>query len=278
MLLQIGVRMFSVADFCNKELETEPYIIKPELLPVRGKLYIAAPEKHNKSFALLSMGFALASAQPLWSVPDFTIARRFRVGYFDQELGSIRLQKRLRSIRNLKPADEIRDTSFFVEPRNRAFRLDKKEGLLAIEALALEHGLEVLLFDPISKFYPGFDENNTQQMSQLVLALDTLIDRTGTSLVFAHHMPKPSEVARHGAQRMRGSTVLAADLDTYIEFKRLSPGHHKSQYIEASFTTRDAPVEPVYLKRLPSGEFDFAGRDNPLSRRFHPHTTPDYEV
>ena len=255
-----------ISDFCKREIEGAAYAILPELLAYQGKLFIAAPEKHNKSFALLNMAFSLAGATDLWGTSLFKIPKRHRVGYFDQELGARRLQKRLSGLLGIMPADEIRDAGFFVQPRNRDFRLDRSDGLKMIEDAIKENQIEVALFDPISKFYPSYDENDTRTMGTLVYNLDTLISHTGVSLVFAHHLAKPSQSTRHGAQRMRGSSQLGNDLDTYIELKLLSPHHHKNQLMEAAFVTRDEPIPPVYVKRMENGLIEFVSWENPMNK------------
>lgn len=270
--------MESLKDFLGREFVGPTYIIGPELLPVGGKLFLAAPEKHNKSFALLNMSLCLASGRPLWGAPELTISRRWRVGYFDQELGARRLQKRLARLTASEPDDDLRDVSFYVQPRDRDFRFDTGEGLRRIEEVVKENRLDVALFDPISKFYPGYDENDTRAMSILALNQDKLIANTGLSLVYAHHMPKPSEFSRQGAQRMRGSTVLAADLDTYVELARLSPAHAKEQTMAVSFVTRDQPLEPIYIKRLADGRVVYLGKANPYAKPDKAPETYETEV
>jgi|SRR3990172_7825510 len=258
--------MEQVSTFRTKEIGGEPYIIYPELLPYQGKMFLAAPEKHNKSFFLLGMAANLASQQNLWGVPQFSIKHRFKVAYFDQELGERRLQKRLNALLDAYGTDGVRDSLFFVQPRNRDYRLDNQAGLKLVEEAIYASGAQVALFDPISKFYSSYDENDTRTMGTLVYNLDTLIQKTNCALVFAHHLAKPSAVARRGPQKMRGSTQLGNDADSYVELNRLSPEFHKNQDMELIFTTRDEPIPPLYVKRRESGLIEFIGYDNPKKK------------
>lgn len=234
------------------------YIVQPQLFPVGGKLYIAAPEKHNKTFLAINAAINLASGTPLWGIPWAKIDRPYRVGYFDKELGQERFRRRLVSIPASVPPNKL-----FIQPREPTCLLSTPEGFLAISKLVEEFRLEVIILDPLYKFYPGARENDVEYMSKITQYIDTLADTYGVSTIVLHHLAKPSMVPKSGAQRMRGSSSLAADLDTYIELKRTSPVHHKTRVMRLDFVTRDEPVEPLWLKIMPEGNVEYAGTDDP---------------
>jgi RecA-family ATPase len=222
-------------------------------------MYIVAPEKHNKTFLALGAAINIASGTPLWGNPAFIIDRPYRVGYFDKELGISRLQKRLSIYKDL-----TKNLQLFVEPREPTCLLSTAEGVKAIAKRIVDFKLDVIFLDPLAKFYPGAKENDIEHMGKIAQNIDYLADTYNVSTIILHHMPKPtSDSARQGAQRMRGSTALAADLDTYIELSRISPSHHKTRIMKLSFITRDEPVEPFFLKILPNGQIEFAGATDP---------------
>jgi RecA-family ATPase len=252
-------KMLDIESLLALPTDDHTYIIRPQLFPVKGKMYIVAPEKHNKTFLALAAAINISSGTPLWGVPQFTIDRPYRVGYFDKELGISRLKKRLEIYK-----EQAKNLSLFVEPREPSCLLSTDAGVDAIAKRIKEFNLDVIVLDPLAKFYPGAKENDIEHMGKIAQNIDRLADTMGVSTMILHHMPKPNEASpRKGAQRMRGSTALAADLDTYIELRRTSPSHHKTRIMKLSFITRDEPVDDLFLRIMPDGLVEYAGTDDP---------------
>lgn len=249
--------MISLRELLSKPPDPATYLVGPELLPKGGKLFLAAAEKTGKSFLLLNAALDMAAGRLLWGA--FPIPKPLRVLYLDKELGYSRLRKRLISMSH-EGIENI-----FLESKNIDAVLTDK-GHKVIIKLVQEAKADVVIYDPLVKFYPGFDENSTAHMSIAMHHLDVVMKTTGSTTIVAHHLAKPGQVARRGAQRMRGSTALAADLDTYIEALRIDADHHKSRLINLSFVTRDEPVEDQYLKISEAGKVEYLGLENPMKR------------
>ena len=54
--------------------------------------------------------------------------------------------------------------------------------------------------------------------------------------------------------------AIFGDVDSFVEVVRKSASHHKEPVLELSFDIRqDAPIDPVYLKRLKAGLCEYLG-------------------
>lgn len=265
--------MFSLQELMALSFDTETYLIGPELLPEGGKLFLAAAEKTGKSFLLLNAALDMAAGRHLWNGP-FPIPRPLRVLYLDKELGPKRLKKRLATM----VSGPLLGGSIFFESKNSKALLTE-EGYKLIIELALMCRADVIIYDPLVKFYPGLDENSTADMSMAMYYLDIIMKHTGTTTIVAHHLSKPNVIPKKGAQRMRGSSALAADLDTYIEATRLDAAHHKTRNLRLSFVTRDEPVDDQYIKLCEEGGLEYLGTESPMKRgggRPKKKNLPDY--
>lgn len=254
--------MLTLQELRALKFDTETYLIGPELLPEGGKLFLAAAEKTGKSFLLLNAALDMAAGRHLWNGP-FPIPRPLRVLYLDKELGPKRLKKRLTTI---APEPSLFDGHIFFESKNSKATLTD-EGHKVIIELALTAKADVIIYDPLVKFYPGLDENSTADMSMAMYWMDIITKHTGTTTIVAHHLSKPGPLMKKGAQRMRGSSALAADLDTYVEATRLDAAHHKTRTIQLSFITRDEPVDDQFIKIEEQGHVSYLGLDNPTPKK-----------
>lgn len=72
--------------------------------------------------------------------------------------------------------------------------------------IALYPGLELLIFDPMSRFF-GLDENNNDHATQWVKSLERLSKKFGLTILFAHHVGKDN--ADKMSQKMsRGASAF----------------------------------------------------------------------
>ena len=94
---------------------------------------------------------------------------------------------------------------------------------------------------------------------------DYLIEKYGLSIVFAHHTGHAAadpQGYRRGGARLRGSSALFADIDTYVEVHRTSSAHTAEPILELSFELRQGePLIPVYLKRQRNGLITYLGEN-----------------
>src|SRR5262245_6631326 len=102
----------------------------------------------------------------------------------------------------------------------RGVLIDTPEGLAQVMTWMEETGADVVRFDPLARVMCG-DENSNRDMSTVVRAVDTLIERYKCSVIIAHHPTKPTkDQARTGGDRLRGAGALFGAADSVIMMDR----------------------------------------------------------
>lgn len=109
------------------------------------------------------------------------------------------------------------DTPFYLS-YDKEFRFQAGYGKGLREVIE-DLGLKLIVFDPLTYFWPtdrSFDENQSGPVSAALAPLLNLRD-TGCSFILVHHDPKPSMA---GAGVARGSSVLVNAPDVRILLRR----------------------------------------------------------
>jgi len=257
-----------LTDFLNSKPEPIPMLIGRGILPKRAKMIIGGQPKANKSFVALNIMLALArhtpsvfSAMYKSGAPVLPVTQASRVLYLEQELGPWRLQSRLA---NICAGTSTASLPMFIKSRDMKLRLDEPDrNELILEQIA-ECRPDVVVFDTFAKFHLK-DENSAQEMGYVMRVLDNIIEDLNTSVILVHHLSKPNpdpDQQKRGGARLRGSSAIFGDVDTFMEVDRLSNEYVKEPILQISFELRsDEPLEPFYCKRLKSGEVVWMGED-----------------
>jgi RecA-family ATPase len=238
------------------------FIIGRGVLPVQGKLIIGGPPKANKSFVAMNIAVDLARGRNIFDAkyPDgrivLPVEKTYRVLYIEQEIGEHSVRERL--ARMLVGVPNIENLTFFVKTKDIGMRLDSPDGQAAIFAEIEEVKPDVVLLDPLAKFHL-VEENSARDMSAIMRIGDMIIQRYKTALVIVHHEGKENhDSPRRGLDKLRGSSVIAADTDSFLDVIRRSSKHAPEPVLELSFEIRhDAPIEPLYVRRRLDGLIDF---------------------
>ena len=264
-------------DFISREPEQLPQIIGRGVLPLKGKMILGGDPKANKSYIALNIGLALAQGQHIFGalyksgVPVLPVTRCHSVLYVEQEIGERGLRERL------KPMIAVPgDIQFYIKTRDMGMRMDTPQGRTAIQAEIEQCKPEVVILDPLAKFHLS-DENSAQQMGMVMRVGDHWVENYNIAIIYIHHTAKENfQHVRRGGQRLRGSSAIFADVDTFVEISRKSSSHHKEPVVELGFELRQAePLEPIYIKRLQSGLCEYLGEDYHWGRPSSPPKTED---
>jgi RecA-family ATPase len=252
------------------ETETRPQIIGRGILPIQGKAILGGSAKSNKSFVALNVGICLAKGVPLFKAaypngtPVYPVMKPWRVLLIEQEIGEDGLRKRLRGIVS---EEQALGAPFYIRSKDTQFRLDTSEGLAKIEEDIANIRPDVLILDPLSKFH-GLDENSATEMGKVMRVGDYLIQKYGCAILYIHHTGLAAfdkENPRRGGARLRGSSAIFADVDTFVEVNRLSVSHTAEPTLKLEFELRQgAPIPPSTIKRTREGKIQFLGEENPL--------------
>jgi len=251
----------SLADFLLKEAPKVPHIIGRGILPVAGKMVIGGPPKSNKSFVVINMMLDLVRGHNIFDAayptgsPVFPVSKSHRVLYFENEIGHDGLKERLLGITN---GEIPLGLELFIQSRDLTLRLDTPEGVQAISEQVAAVKPDVVVIDPLAKFHLA-DENSAQEMGAIMRVGDRLIEKFGCALVYIHHTGKEDiNNPRRGGNRLRGSSAIFADVDTFIEVVRQSDPADMEPILGLNFEIRRGkPINPVYVRRLESGRIKY---------------------
>ena len=265
--------------------EPEPFqqIVGRGILPVRGKMILGGHPKANKSWVAMNMAFDIAEGLPLFAAqysngtPVFPVTKPCKVLYIEQELGDIGTKDRMRGLLEARGLDP-EGLQLWLKTKDMAMRVDTPEGRVAIAKEIDSVRPDVTFLDPMAKFHLS-DENSAQHMGAVMRVGDRWIQDYGTALVWVHHVGKESaEHPRRGGDRLRGSSAIFADTDTFVEVKNRSGVTNREPVLELDFELRRGePLEPVFVKRHRNGSIEYMGEGYKFgtgARRSYGHAEP----
>ena len=86
----------------------------------------------------------------------------------------------------------------------------------AIVEAAVEHGVEMIILDPVYKVLGERSENSNEDVAGLLNLTDEIVERTGAAFVFAHHFAKGSQGGKFVEDRISGAGAWWRDPDAGI--------------------------------------------------------------
>lgn len=255
-----------ITDFMSEESPPKAMIVGRGVLPCQSKMIVGGASKAGKSFLVLNMGLAMASGTPLFDAkyPNqtsvFPVYQRNRVLYIEMEVGKEGLKRRLDKILAAKEAWRFCD--FYIKSKDTNMRMDSADGILSMEAEIEQVQPTVLILDTLSKLHTQ-DENSAECMSKIMRVGDKWVEKYKVSLIYVHHTGlaalDPQNMRRGGA-RLRGSSVLFADVDSMIEVINKSGSSSQEPTLELGIELRQGePMPTQYVRRLRDGTIKYLG-------------------
>jgi len=233
-----------VTDFINREIDHPEALIANGIFSKQALLIIGGISKAGKSVLITNMGLCLAAGIPF--LGQFPIPQKRKGLLFQAEISDVSLQNRLNIMIRSMPVKP--EKSFLKVVNNRDLRLERDKDFKLVCDLIEQSKVEYVLFDPMSRYHSR-DENKTTEMKAFLSRLDYLIEKLGVSIGLVHHFGKPSEIAREGAQQLRGSSSIFDWGDSYLSIKRKSRQEDKA-YVKLTFELRNAEdPDPLVLWR-----------------------------
>lgn len=131
------------------------------------------------------------------------------------------------------------------------------------ELVAIANGARLVIIDPLRRVHDG-DENCSDDMTRLVVAMERLGKATGAAVIGLHHANRASVADTASQHAARGSTALVDGARWQLNLSRMdekTATHHlisegdRPRYAAADFpkTNYLAPRPRVWLRRGPSG-------------------------
>jgi hypothetical protein len=149
-----------------------------------------------------------------------------RVLYINYELRGESFRKRVWEIADKMPganrADIARNMDVW-NMRGRTQPLQTSKDHIIEQAEA--RGYDLIILDPIYKPFDG-DENNAQDVSAFMLAMDELAMRLHASVAYCHHHSKGAKGGVSAQDRFSGSGVFARDCDELVDISPLDLKDH----------------------------------------------------
>lgn len=176
------------------------------------KMTIIAPSKLKKSFFSLQMALCQGAGR------DFLIWKNDkprRVLLIQFEVKEEHYHKRIRSMADALDisGDELKDNLLIINARGLG--INGADGILKLNAIAKEHGAEIIIFDPLYKLMDGA-ENSPEAFRPILDAFDSLAEETGAAICYVHHDAKGVAGDRDIRDRGAGSNVLGRDYDACL--------------------------------------------------------------
>lgn len=258
-----------LSKFLTKEFVPTPHLIGRGILPAGGKLVLGGEPKANKSWVAMNIILDLVRGRPVFGAhyrngkPVMPVKKSFRVHYLEQELGDEGLMERLRGEDGrpgLVSGMSWDGLELYVTPRDTKMRLDTPDGKDFIYSELKQTKPDLVWLDPFSKFQLG-DENSAQEMGAVLRQIDHIIEDFGCAVALNHHTSKPfKDDVRTGGNRLRGSSAIYGDLDTFIGVERKSNEHHPEPVLQLDFTLRRGePLETLFVQRFRDGHIEWLG-------------------
>lgn len=252
-----------------KELRTkvfphQPYWISDGLLNHQSVMVIGGGPKSYKSYLVNTFIYHLTTATPLFSMFNsskvwFNIPKQAKVLYLEQEIGGEDLKQRLNTLaEGLSPDQaESMEANLYTRSMDDAMALDSLGGRSHLANIIAPIQPDVVILDPLIKFHRG-DENSSRDMANILRNLQWLRIRFGFATIIVHHTGKPTEFTsmRQGPERLRGSSVLHGDADTFVMVNCLRT---LPAVLKLSFTLRRGkPLPDLKIIEEPTGRFGFS--------------------
>lgn len=209
-----------------------------------GKTYLGIDLAHN-----------LAVGGALWGT-DFKVVEPVPVYYFEQEVGEIEFQRRIKERYDVLGEDP--PEKFYVSSRLREFFLDSSKGQSILAKEIESVGAKVAIIDPIGRCMIG-DENSNAEVGRLFARFDELmVTYPELSFVIIHHFGKPPKeddgIDPLSPYRFRGASKWYDCPDSRVMAMRMAD--HPGEWFRLKFgmrLRRGPRVEPIKLSVLPGG-------------------------
>ncbi len=177
------------------------------LLPAASVSMIVGRPKAGKTILSLNLALSVACGTRF-------LGRRCqpgRVGLIQLEDPDVLILKRLKTMIKLPPAGLFVSTG---KPWDAGLRA-------LLPAFIIEHGLTLVVIDPLVLWQPGTKENSAEAMAALLYGLRNSVQDTGCAILIVHHARKAG--GDHG-EGIRGSTAILGAVDVAIILHKREEG------------------------------------------------------
>ena len=231
--------LIKLKDFGANPPQPPPLLIDG-ILHKGCKMIIGATSKSNKSWALLDLGLSVAGGVDWWGHRTHMA----KVAFLNFELQPWAISQRIHSLCGNKPyAESIGENFMLCNLRGRACDLATIRP--EIERIMAETDIGLIIVDPAYKVLGDRDENANGEITDLMNQFESLAQKTGAAIVFAHHFAKGDSTTKNAIDRMSGAGAWARDPDAILI---LTP-HEEEDCFSCTSILRNLPRLPDFVLR-----------------------------
>ncbi len=223
------------------EVIPEPTELIEGLLCEQAKLVIGGSSKTYKTWFTLDMSLSLSCGAMFIGRK----CRKQRVLYVNFELKESTFKRRIQTIAVAKGIHFDYQQFFHISLRGKISRLNPRQIVDRIVAMALARRCTVVIVDPIYKLNTqGKDENAAGEQTVFLNELDRITTEGKCSLVFDDHFSKGSQSDKDPLDAIRGSSAKGGDVDAAIIIRK----HDTEGSFSVDVVHRElAPVAPFVI-------------------------------
>lgn len=223
-----------------------------------GLMFIHAEDGAGKSLLAMQLAGELATGLP-W-LGRFRVAPNLRVLYLQGELSRLAWQSRSKRLAQLLRGASERlqwcHERWAFTTWNRRTWTQQTSGLEQLSRLVTAHRPDVVIVDPLTKYY-GIAENDNDQNREFCNVLRDFRLHHGVAFILVHHDRKPSQGQM---ATMRGASALRAEADT--SFQLLVEDNGRRVRLAADKMRHGPAIKSLLLARSRQGFFEVMGEEH----------------
>ncbi len=224
--------------FCSEPDDTPPEVIEG-ILHQGSKGELGGGSKTFKTWTLLHMASCVSTGTP-WL--EFK-THPGKVLYLNFELPRWSIRKRVKEICNALETKHLGNLKLL---NLRGYACDAHVILPRILQETRQHAFVLIIIDPLYKILGDREENASNDMADLMLAIERLAVDSNAAVVFGAHFSKGNQSLKEAMDRISGSGVLARDPDTIITMT----DHEEDEAYTVDMILRNFPPQkPFVLQR-----------------------------
>lgn len=222
---------FSVSDLLHNFSGANSWLVD-HLIPNGGITCLVGKPKAGKSYLTLHLAHSIITGEPLFG--EFVVQRQ-NVCILTKEDGRNLIARRLRDL------GYATDLPLYFSDDQSAF-CNSDYNLTRVHEFTQRNHASVLIVDSFIRIIGG-DENTSKDVTKVHHFFKQLND-VGITIIFTHHQGK-EDAYRSGMDRPRGSSDIAAMVDSLLTIKKVDP--HRV-VISQDALRQDEPVSPFEVE------------------------------
>lgn len=226
----------NAAELLADKQQVEPDEIVTGLIHQGTKAVIGGSSKVGKTWLLLDLALSVANGTKFLRWPT----KKGRALYLNFEILSPFITARVQALVKHRKYESANGLDIW-NLRGKTADFDALEAEIFKKCEENEYAMIIL--DPIYKLMVGKSENMTSGVGSLCSKLEHIAERTGVTVVYAHHFTKGKQSEKKAIDRLSGSGVFGRDADSIV----LLTDHTKPNCFTVDLILRNLPPQESFV-------------------------------